>query len=96
MSIVEYIYVKRISRVNTNLVIIIDENNENLGRFHCSGAVLNAMFESLKGTKHYSIVESDVSKLSRKLISQTLLLAEKVSFKLSLEENEITFMEVAK
>jgi hypothetical protein len=41
--------------VNANLVII-DENNENLGWFHCSGAVPNAMLESLKGTEHYSIV----------------------------------------
>ena len=54
------------------------------------------MFESVKGTEHYSIDESDVTKLSRKLISQTLLLAKKVSFKLSLEEKEITAIEVAK
>ena len=76
--------------VNANLVII-NENGENLGKFHCSGTVLNAMFESVKGTEHYSIDESDVTKLSWKLISQTLLLAKKVSFKLS-----FTAMEVAK
>jgi hypothetical protein len=80
--------------VNANLVII-NENGKNLGKFHCSGTVLNAMFESVKGTEHYSIDESDVTKLSRKLISQTLLLVKKVSFKLSLEEKEITAMEVA-
>ena len=56
--------------VSANLVII-NENGENIGRFHCSGAVLNKMFGSVKGTQNDNIEETDTSKLSRKLIIET-------------------------
>ena len=58
-------------------VVIIDDGGNNLGRFQCSGAVLNEMFQSVKETENYNMEETDVSKLSRKLISQTLLLVKK-------------------
>ncbi len=77
-------------------VVIIDDSGNNLGRFQCSGAVLNEMFQSVKETEHYNMEEIDVSKLSRKLISQTLLLVKKTPFKFIKDENIITSMEVAK
>ena len=80
--------------VSANLAII-NENGENIGRFHCSGAVLNKMFGSVKGTQNDNIEETDTSKLSRKLIIETLLLVKKVSFELIMEENVIASMQVA-
>ena len=64
-----------------------NENGENIRRFHCSRAILNKMFESVKGTQNYNIEETDTSKLSRKLITETLLLVKKVSLQLIMEEN---------
>ena len=62
-------------------VIIVDDSGENLGRFHCQENVLNVMFQSVAETENYNISESNVAQLSRNMITDTLLLVKKVSFK---------------
>jgi hypothetical protein len=76
-------------------VMVIDENNENKGRFYCSNSVLNSMFESIKATKNYNIEETDAAKLSRKMIVETLLLVKKVLFEVVSDEKLISSMQVA-
>ena len=74
--------------VTANL-ILIDENGDVLGRFHCGPDVLNRLFESIKGNTDYNIEESDVTKLSRKLITETLLLVKKASFELFMDDKKV-------
>ena len=79
--------------VTANLVLI-DEDGEGLGRFHCSQAVLDRLFESFKGNSDYSIEESDVTELSCQLITETPLLLKKVSFELLMDDMEIATIAV--
>ena len=78
--------------ITANLVLIDEDGG--LGRFHCSQAVLDRLFESLKGNSDYSIEESDVTELSRQLITETLLLLKKVSFELLMDDMEIATIAV--
>lgn len=82
-------------KVSANLVVV-DDNGENKGRFHCSGTVLEGMFQSIKETKNYNIEDTDVTQLSRKMIIETLLLVKKVLFELAMDEMLIVRMEVSK
>ena len=44
--------------------IVIEQDGESIGRFYCSGNVLNEMFISISETKNYKINETDTAKLS--------------------------------
>ena len=81
------------STVSANL--IVEQDGQNMGRFYCSGAVLNAMFTSVSETENYNIEETNVTQLSRKMITETLLLIKKVSFKISKEDKIIVSMKVS-
>ena len=81
------------STVSANVVIM--QGAENIGRFYCSHAALNAMFESISTTDGYSIVETDVRKLSCQMIEETLLLIENITFKVCNEDKTIESMKVA-
>ena len=77
-------------------LILMDENGESVsvGRFHCREAVLNAVFESLKGNEHYNIEASDISKLSRKVITETLLLLKRASFEPLMDEMKVAAIDI--
>lgn len=77
-------------------VMIVDQDGNNVGRFYCSGAVLNAMFTSISKTENYNIEETNVAQLSRKMIMETLLLVKNISFKVLKEDNVVELMEVLK
>ena len=76
-------------------VIIVDENGENLGRFYCQENVLNVMFQSVAETENYNISESNVTQLSCNMITDTLLLIEKVSFKILATDKLVVKMKVS-
>ena len=80
------------SAVSAN--IVIEQGGESIGWFFCSGNVLNEMFISISETKNYKINETDVTKLSKKMISETLLLINQVTFKVSKEEKVVVSMNV--
>ena len=80
------------SAVSAN--IVIEQGGESIGRFFCPGNVLNEMFISISETKNYKINETDVTKLSKKIISETLLLINQVTFKVSKEEKVVVSMNV--
>ena len=80
------------SAVSVN--IVIEQDGESIGRFHCSGNVLNKMSISISETKNYKINETDVTKLSKKTISETLLLINQITFKVSKEEKVAISMNV--
>jgi hypothetical protein len=75
-------------------VIIVDESGENLGRFYCQENVLNVMFQSVAETENYNISESNVTQLSRNMITDTLLLSKKVSFKILSTDKLVVEMKV--
>jgi hypothetical protein len=75
-------------------IIIVDESGENLGRFHCQENVPNGMFQSVTQTENYNISESNVSQLSPNMITDTLLLVKKVSFKVISTDKSVVEMEV--
>ncbi len=75
-------------------IIIVDESGENLGRFYCQENVLNVMFQSVAKTENYNISESNVAKLSRNMITDTLLLIKKVSFKILSTDKLVVEMKV--
>ena len=75
-------------------VIIVDESGENLGRFHCQENVLSVMFQTIAETENYNISESNVAQLSRNMITDTLLLVKKVSFKIIPTEKLVVEMKV--
>ena len=79
--------------VSANL-ILVDESDESVGLFHCPGSVLNAVFELLKGNECYNIEESDVTKVSCKLITETLLLLKKASFKLLMDDMKVASIDI--
>lgn len=81
------------STVSANIVIL--QGAENIGRFYCSYAALKAMFESISKTDGYSIVETDVRKLSCHMIEETLLLIKNVTFKVCKQDKTIESMKVA-
>ena len=68
---------------------------ENTGRFYCSHAALNAMFESISTKDVYSIVVTDVRKLSCQMIEETLLLVKNKTFKVCKQDKTIESMKVA-
>ncbi len=72
-----------VSSTASGNIVIVDERGQNMGRFKCACAVLNAMFTSISNTQNYNMDETDVAKLSRKIIMNTLLLIKKVSFQVS-------------
>lgn len=74
--------------------VIIDVGGQNIGRFYCSGTVRNSMFLSIVKTEGYTIKETEVRKLSWKLIVEMLLLIKTVSFKVSKEDKVVESMEV--
>ena len=76
---------------STTANLTISQEGQNIGRFFCSGNVLNSPLESLSTTENYNI-EQSATKLSRKMITQTLLLLKKVSFQLSKEDKVIHAM----
>ena len=80
------------SAVSAN--IVIEQDGKSIDRFHCSGNVLNKMSISISETKNYKINETDVTKLSKKMISETLLLINQVTFKVSKEEKVVISMNV--
>ena len=75
-------------------IIIVDESGENLGRFHCQENVPNGMFQSVTQTENYNISESNVSQLSPNMITDTLLLVKKVSFKVISTDKSVVEVEV--
>jgi len=81
------------STVSANIVIM--QGEENIGRFYCSHAALNAMFESISTTDGYSIVETNVTKLTCQMIEETLLLIKNITFKLCKQDKTIESMKVA-
>ena len=83
-----------LKRAVTANIILVDQNGENLGQYFCSSAVLNGMFESIKKAEHYNIKETDVSKLPRKLVKQTLLLVKKGSFELDVEQSLVLSLQM--
>ena len=76
---------------STTANLTISQEGQNIGRFFCSGNVLNSLLQSLSSTENYNI-EQSATKLSRKMITQTLLLLKKVSFQLSKEDKVIHAM----
>ena len=76
---------------STTANLTISQEGQNIDRFFCSGNVLNSLLESLPSTENYNI-EQSANKLSRKMITQTLLLLKKVSFQLSREDKVIHAM----
>lgn len=76
---------------STTANLTISQERQNIGRFFCSRNVLNSLLESLSTTENYNI-EQSATKLSRKMITQTLLLQKKVSFQLSKEDKLIHAM----
>lgn len=56
-----------------------DDNQENLGRFYCNQETLEGMFQSLTEVEGYNL---ETVTMSRKLIVQTLLLVEQISFEI--------------
>ena len=79
--------------VSANL-FLVDESGKSVGHFHCPESVLNAVFESLKGNECYNVEESDVTKVSRKLITETLLLLKKASFKLLMDDMKVASIDI--
>ena len=71
-----------------------EQDGESIGRFHCSGNVLNKMFIFISETKNYKINETDVTKLSKNIISETLLVINQVTFKVLKEEKVVISMNV--
>ena len=78
----------------SQLIIIVDENGENLGCFYCSKECLSDMFASVAEIDGYNIQQKDPSQLSKKMIIETLLLVDKISFKLFREDKVIKSMKV--
>ena len=74
--------------------IVVEQDGENIGRFYCSENVLNDMFISLSETKNCKINETDVTKLSKKMIRETLFLLNQVTFEVSKEEKVVISMNV--
>lgn len=74
--------------------IVIEQDSESTGLFCSSGHVLSDMFMPISETKNYKINETDVTKLSKKMISETLLWIEQISFKVSKEERAVVSMNV--
>ena len=74
--------------------IVIEQDSESIGLFCSSGHVLSDMFMPISETKNYKINETDVTKLSKKMISETLLWIEQISFKVSKEERAVVSMNV--
>ena len=74
--------------------VVIDNNGENLGRFFCSGSVLEGMFKSISDQKDYVMTETDVNKLSEDMICETLLMLEQVTFEVSLAKKVVLSMSV--
>lgn len=62
------------------------EDGENAGKFYCLSTVFNSLFLSLSNTPGYSIEEKDISKLSSDMVEETLLVIEKLSFVVSMED----------
>jgi hypothetical protein len=56
---------------------------------------LNTMFESILTTDGYSIVETDVRRLSCQMIEETLLLIKDITFKVCKQDKTIESMKVA-
>ena len=75
-------------------VISVDESGKNLGRFYCEENVLNAMFQSVAETENYNISKSNVAQLSSNMITDTLLLIKKVSFKILSPDKLVVEMKV--
>lgn len=74
--------------------IVIEQDSESIGLFCSSGHVLSDMFMPISETKNYKINETDATKLSKKMISETLLWIEQISFKVSKEERAVVSMNV--
>lgn len=74
--------------------IVMEQDGENIGRFYCSENVLNDRFISLSETKNCKINETDVTKLSKKMIRETLFLLNQVTFEVSKEEKVVISMNV--
>lgn len=70
----------------TGNIIIMGEDGENAGKFYCLSTVFNSLFLSLSNTPGYSIEEKDISKLSSDMVEETLLVIEKLSFVVSMED----------
>ncbi|KAL9951087.1 hypothetical protein ACROYT_G043683 [Oculina patagonica] len=81
------------STVSANVNVI--QGAESIGRFYCSPGALSAMFQSISKTDGYNIEEADPNKLSCDMIEKTLLLIDKVAFKISKQDKIIESMEVA-
>ena len=80
---------------NTVSANVVMQGAGNIGRFYCSHAALNAMFESISTTDGYSIVETDVRKLSCQMIEETLLLIKDITFKVCKQDKTIESIKVA-
>lgn len=74
--------------------IVIEQDSESTGLFCSSRHVLSDMFMPISETKNYKINETDATKLSKKMISETLLWIEQISFKVSKEERAVVSMNV--
>lgn len=75
-------------------IIVSGEDGEVIGRFRCSSSAVSALFTSIAATENYNIAAKDVTELSESMISETLLLVEKVLFKLNKDDKVIESMEL--
>ena len=76
-------------------IIVSGEDDEVIGRYCCNSSVLNAMFNSIAAAKNYNIaIDNNVSELSENMIIDTLLLVNKVFFKVNEDDKAIEYMEV--
>jgi len=85
------IMLREILNASTTANLTISHEGQNIGRFFCTGNVLNSLLETLSSTENNNI-EQGATKPSRKMITQTLLLLKKVSFELSKEDTVIHAM----
>jgi hypothetical protein len=77
-------------------ILVKNEDEEMIGRFYASSSTLNGMFTSLAATENYNITAEKVTELSAKMITETLLLVEKVLFEIIKEDKVIQSMQVMK
>ena len=85
----------KVSMSSTVSINIVMQGAENIGRFYRSHEALSAMFKSISTMDGYSIVETNVRKLSCQMIEETLLLIKNIIFKVCKQGKTIESMKVA-
>lgn len=85
---------KRNMTTHVTANVIIEDDNGETERFHCSMAVLKSTFSSLCDTDGYNIKVNDLNNLSEDIIAETLLLIENIGFLVNKEEKTVESIEI--